>query len=173
MAIPLEGLYTQKAPGLGRIPRYDPITYIRTFAAGDAGIKFGSGLFRDGTDPILARVPSSSNKTYFIGVAVNAPDTHESDYTTKAYTSGSAVGVCDHGPIMVYVEEAVTPSSAVRLRHTVSAGDATCVPGDFLVTADAGKTVLLSGGIEFRGTASSGNQVELYINGPVTVTADT
>ena len=168
MAIPLEGLYVQKALGPGKIPRYNPISNIRTFAAGGA-ILAGRAVMGDSSDPILCYTYGTVGRK-FLGVSCLATDTHEADETIPAYRTGDAVGVMDQGVIMVFAEEAIALGDPVRIRHTADTGK---VAGSFCKTADANKTCLVSGA-EYRSvTTTSGQSVELYLDAVLSVTADT
>lgn len=168
MPIPKEDLYTSKDLGAGKIAQHDPITMIRTMANGDSVvIPFGYGLMRDSTDPILAKIFASSDGE-FVGVAVEATDTHESDSETKAYEIGAAVGVMDRGSVMVVVEEACGPGDAVRIRHT---DNGIKLAGMFGKTSDSGKTAAIAGA-RWLGTATASGVNELYLSGIFVLTAD-
>jgi hypothetical protein len=168
MAIPKEDLYVSKALGAGKMPSHDPADMIRTMANGDSVvIPFGYGLMRDSSDPILAKI-FASDTGEFVGVAVNAVDTHESDSETKAYEVGAALGVCDRGSVMVVVEEALGPGDAVRIRHT---DNGIKLAGMFGKTSDSGKTAVITGA-KWLGTASASGVNELYLGGIYVVTAD-
>jgi hypothetical protein len=169
MAIPIEGLYTQKALGRGKIPKYNPNTNIRTKCNTDvAVIPFGLALMMDDEEPIGAQIYANVTGV-FVGVSVNAVDTHETDSTEKAYEIGAAMGVIDQGPVMAYVMEDVAIGDPVRVVHTVS-GDYSV--GSFVKTAIPGSTVLLSGA-KWDDAGSASGTAELYLGGIFAITADT
>jgi len=166
MAIPLEGLYTSKVLGAGRIPEHNPFNHIASFAAEEDGIIFGRAVM-EGTDNEKEVKIYASASGVFAGVA--AYSTEASDLDNSKYEQYDPVGVMNQGEIYVYVEEAVSKGDTVRIRHTAS-GDK--VAGSFATTADTGKTVVLSGA-EYRSDAASGTVARLYMAPPLSISADT
>ena len=173
MPIPLEGLYLSKPLVPGKIPTNNPFTNIRTFCAGEA-VKFGRAVQISSDDPAIAINMQSSSAT-MIGVAVVSPVVHQADRTAPAYASGNVMGVCDQGPIMVFVEESVNIGDAVRVRITADTGK---YAGSFGKTVDGGKTILLdSTCAQWRSKAASGLTgseltAELFLSPPFKYTAD-
>jgi hypothetical protein len=174
MPIPLEGLYLSKPLVPGKIPRSDPRTYIRTLAAGAAGIPMGRGIQISSVDPNLGILANSESRR-FAGVSAYHTATHESDKDTPAYACGSDMGVVTGGPVMVYVEEAIALGDGVRVRITASGNN---VAGSFCKTSDSGKTILLNPlCAEWRspsacGVNETGLMAELWLMEPFTYTAD-
>lgn len=166
MAIPSESFYTSRALGVGEIAEYNPKTLIRSMAAEEDDIKFGRAVMAGTTDETEVKIFAGASGV-FKGVATFS--TQASDLDNSQYKQYDPVGVCDQGVIMVYVEEAVTPASPVRIRHTATTGK---VPGSFCTTADPNRTVLLTGA-NYRSTAASGTAAKLYLDAPFAVTADT
>ena len=167
--IPLEGLYLAKPLVPGKFAREHPMNYVRSFAAGES-IPMGFAVQVSGDDPGICR-KAYSNRAMVLGVAMFSPDTHETDYTTPAYLSGSAVGVGE-GLIMVRCWEAVEVGDAVRMRITTSSS---YLAGMFGKTSDTYKTVLLDPACaEWRTASASGvNETgliaELFIKTPIVI----
>ena len=174
MAIPKENYYVAKTLTPGKVARENPINYIRSFAAGISGIGFGRAVQISSVDPELV-VLANSNSLVLAGVAMESVDTHNTDYTTETYLTGAAVGVMDQGNVIVSVEEAISIGDAVRVRITANGVK---VPGSFAKTSDGGKTLLLSPTCaQWRSPSASGIgitglQAELFLQAPLTYTAD-
>jgi len=166
MAIPKEPLYTSKSLGAGRIPEHNPMNLIESYAAEEDGIKFGRAVM-EGTDNETEVKIYASASGVFVGVA--AYSTEASDLDNSAYNQYDPAGIMTQGTILVYVEEAVSKGDTVRIRHTASGN---LVAGSFATTADAGKTVALTGA-EYRSDAASGTVAKLYIAPPFSISADT
>jgi hypothetical protein len=162
MTIPVEGFNINKALGFGRSGDHNPIENIRSFAAEEDDIEFGHAVM-DGTDAEKQVKLFASATGKFRGVAGYSVDASNID--NSLFDEGDSVPVFDQGVVTVYVEEAVNVGDAVRVRH-----DATG-PGNFRTSADAGKSVLLTGA-EWREDGASGTAVKLFLNPPFTVTAD-
>lgn len=171
MAIPLEGLYLSKPLVPGKFAMEHPLNYVRSFAAGES-IPMGFAVQVSADDPGIVR-KAFSNSAVVPGIAMYSPDTHETDYTTPAYLSGSAVGVGE-GIINVRVSEAVAITDVVRMRITTNGA---ALAGMFCKTADSGKTVLLSSACaEWRSASASGvNETgliaTLFIKTPIVISS--
>ncbi len=162
MTIPVEGLYLSKALGLGRIAEHNPKTNIRTLAAEGDDIPFGHAVM-DGTDPETQCKVLSSGTGKFRGVA--GYSTEASDLDNSNYEEHDQVAIVDQGVVTVYVEEAVTIGSAVRIRHDASHY------GMFRTTASGTDAGVLTGA-EWRENAASGTAAKLYLDPPFTYTSD-
>lgn len=88
----------------------------------------------------------------------------------------ATLGVLKRGKIYVEVDEAVTPTSPVRVRCTTNAGavGAANGPGTFRTTASATHTILCDKFAKFAGITTGAGVVELSINmtGSGSATAD-
>ena len=162
MAIPVEGLYLAKALGRGKIAEHNPMTNIRSYAASGVDIAFGLAVM-EGVDLDKQVRLFTSGTGKFKGVAGYSISADDLD--NGLFTTGDMVPVVDQGVVMVYVEEAVTPSSPVRIRHTGG------TPGAFRTSSSGGASALITGA-EFRGSGASGTAVPLFLSPPFTVTAD-
>lgn len=165
MPIPKESLYTDRVLGPGEIPEHNPINNARSFAAEEAGIKFGRAVMA-GTEPENEVKIYAGASGVFKGVTVF--NTDAGDLDNSQHTINDAVAVADQGVINVFVEEAVAVGDTVRIRHTASGS---LVAGSFATTSDAGKTTVLSGA-EYRETGASGTAIKMYLNGPFSTSDD-
>jgi len=163
MTIPVEGFNVNKALGFGRIGTHNPITNIRSYAAEGDDLEFGHAAM-DGTDPEKQLKLFASASGVFRGVIGYSTDASNID--NSLFNDKDSVPLIDQGVVTVYVEEAVNVGDAVRIRH-----DATG-PGNFRTSADAGKTVEVTEGAEWREDGASGTAVKLLLNPPFTISAD-
>ncbi|MBN2157916.1 MAG: hypothetical protein JW807_00870 [Spirochaetes bacterium] len=147
----------------GKIAEHHPAEYITSKIA-EGAIKFGRALVR-GTAGDQAKTPAAGTDK-FVGVA--GQSTEATDFDTEAYADKDPLACVETGIVMVYVEEGVSESDPVRIRHTA---DSPKVPGSFCKTADAGKTSLLTG-VEFKGSRADAGLVPLLVKGIFTTTAD-
>ncbi len=166
MPIPLEGLYTDNLLGAGKVAEHNPINQISSFAAEEDDIKFGRATM-EGTDNEKQVKIFAGASGVFAGVATYS--TQASDLDNSQYKQYDSIGIMKQGEIMVYVEEAITKGDTVRIRHTASGS---LVAGSFGTTADAGKTVVLTGA-EYRSDAASGTVARLFLSPPFSTSADT
>jgi len=163
MTIPEETLYTSRALGFGRIAEHNPLTNIRSFAAEENDIEFGHAVMLGTDKDKQVKLYASASGT-FAGVAGYSTDAKNID--NSKFNDGDSVPVIDQGIVTVYTEEAITLPADVRIRH-----DATG-PGNFRATSDAGKTVKITSGAEWREDAASGTAVKLFLSPPFSITAD-
>lgn len=164
MTIPVETLYTNKALGLGRIAEHNPLTNIRSFAAENNDVAFGKAV-KLGTNKEKQVDIFDVASGVFVGVAGYATDASNID--NQKFNDNDSVPVIDQGVVTVYTEEAITGhGQAVRVRF-----DATG-KGNFRTTADAGKTVEITEGAEWREAGASGTAVKLFLSPPFTISAD-
>jgi len=163
MAIPKENYYLNKALGFGRIAEHNPLTNIRSFAAEGSDCEFGKAL-KFGTDNEKQVYNFNAATGVFAGVAGYSIDA--SDIDNSKFSAGDSVPLIDQGVVTVYAEEAITKGGSVRIRF-----DATG-PGNFRTSADAGKTVEITEGAEWREDAASGTAVKLFLSPPFTTSAD-
>lgn len=98
-------------------------------------VPFGRGMV-EGSTPPLAVLPSVTGFR-FAGVALFKAKVSPNDGTGAKYEAGEAISLLRKGRVWVLVEEAVTLTSDVFLRHTI--GSATELPGRFRTDADSAK----------------------------------
>lgn len=154
--------------GLGRIAEYHPAERAFTKAA-EGVIKFGNAVVR-GTAAHQAKTPAAGTDV-FLGAARWSTDA--TDIDNENYIANNPVSIQEIGVITVYVEEAVDPSSAVRVRHTNgTGGNAGKLAGSFAATADAGKTFRITSGAKFVGSTTGAGNVALLLTGTFTTAAD-
>jgi hypothetical protein len=167
MSIPISGLYTNQSRLIGELTEHHPAPYTRTGFAKADDVLFGHALMLVDNGDF---VNMYSDKTLlFAGVSVRSPEA--SGYDTDRYMEGDVVGCNYTGIIAAMCEEAVNPTSTVRIRHTDHASDVTKTKGQFCTTAENGKTAVLKGA-EFRSTISAKGIVELYLSGNFEVIPD-
>lgn len=164
--IPVNGLDTSGVLELGKIIEHHPAERVITKAC-DGAIKFGRAVVL-GASGGLGKLVSGATDV-FIGVAKYSYEA--SDLDNLAYADKDVLAVQEIGVIAVYVEEAVTPSSVVRVRHTNHASDPLKLAGNFCDTADAGKTFVLKGA-KFVGTTTGAGTVGLLLTGNFETSAD-
>lgn len=165
--IPVNGLDTSGVLGLGQIFEYHAAERVITKAASGA-IKFGRAVVLGASGGLGKTVSGASD--VFIGVAKYSYEA--SDFDNLAYADKDVLAVQEIGVIGVYVEEAVTPASVVRVRHTNHASDPLKLAGNFCDTADAGKTFVLKGA-KYVGTTTEAGTVGLLLTGSFDTVADT
>lgn len=166
MAIPIQDFYSNAVLGPGQITEHNSKTMIKSRAAEEDDIIFGRAGMQ-GTDTIKEVKTFSGSGGKLIGVIGYSP--YASDLDNSKYEQYDDVSIVESGVVGVFVEEAVTPASAVRIRHTTSGAK---IKGSFCTSAVANQTVLVAGA-EFRGSGASGTIVPLYLDPVFTTTADT
>lgn len=166
MAIPIQDFYSNAVLGPGQITEHNPKTMIGSRAAEEDDIIFGRAGMA-GTDTVKEVKTFSGAGGKFIGVI--GYSTYASDLDNSKYEQYDDVSVVESGVVGVYVEEAVTPASPVRIRHTTSGAK---IKGSFCTSAVAGETCLLTNA-EFRASGASGTVVPMYLDPVFTTTADT
>lgn len=110
-----------------------------------------------------AKLPSTTGQK-FLGVARINPMVMEID-ATLAYQEGETIVAVTNAPLGVWVEttEAVDPSDAVYLQHTLNSGRA---PGTFRTDSDSSNADLLDPAVcQWAGVYTSGKAL-LLINRP-------
>jgi hypothetical protein len=163
MGIETGQLYGSGDIAAGKIVEYHPAEYITTKVA-EGAAKFGRALVR-GTADDEAKTPAAGTDK-FIGVAGHSFEA--TDLDDEAYAEKDPLACIETGIVMVYVEEAVSPSDPVRMRHTAVTGKEA---GSFCKTADPARTSLVTSA-EFKGSTSGAGLVPLYVKGQFTTTAD-
>lgn len=163
MTIPVEGIYTSKALGLGRVAEHNPITNIRSKAAENNNVTFGRAV-REGTDAETQVDIFNSATGTFKGVA--GYSTSAKNIDNSKFNDGDSVPLLDQGVFTVYTQEVIVIGDAVRIQHTGAGA------GNFCKTADSGNTVEITEGAEWRESAASGTAVKLFLNPPFTISAD-
>ena len=158
-----KGLSTSAPRNLGECPIHHPLNMVETRNC-EGVIKFGRAV-QEGTAGNQGKVYSDAAGE-FTGIAARSFEATNLD--TEAYADLDVLGLVTGGFRQVYVEEAVNEGDPVRIRHTADTGK---FPGDFAKSADAGKTVLLTGA-EFRSTIAAAGIATIFIEGPFSVTAD-
>lgn len=165
------GVYPLDSSGplsLGKIAEYHPAERAITRSA-EAVIEFGRAVVK-GTAAHQAKMPAAGTDL-FLGVSRWSMDA--SDIDNESYLANDAVSIQETGIITVYVEEAVDPSSAVRVRHTDgTGGNAGKLAGSFAATADAGKTFRITSGAKYAGTTTGAGNVALQLTGTFVTAAD-
>jgi hypothetical protein len=165
MSIPQGSLNNNSIPNLGEIVEIKDGERTIGDRVAETDIPFGLGIVQ-GAAAHQAKIPASAvNK--FLGVARS--HFGASGIASDKYLAGDQVDFVDNGVISVQVEEAVDQNSAVRVRHT--AGAAGTAPGQFCTTADAGKTMLLTGA-KFKSSTTGAGRAALDLSGVFTQTAD-
>jgi hypothetical protein len=145
-------------------------------AYASAAIEFGLGLVFDDAqdgDRKRVKVPAAAGET-FVGIAAfdhTRPVSGEIDgltvlesTQTVQYRAGDAIKLIRRGRIVVQVEEAVTPESAVFLRHT--ANGAGTAPGYFRTDIDTDGAIDVSAFCKFATTTAGAGLAYLDINLP-------
>lgn len=95
-----------------------------------AVISFGVGLSIGADGKVL--IPAATG-SQFEGVAMMKHKAQSNALGLARYDIGEAISTLRKGRIWVFAEEAVDPTDAVFLRHTVNGG---LIPGDFRTDAD-------------------------------------
>lgn len=168
MTIPKESLYLAKGIGYGRIAEHSPQTHIRSYAAEGSDLSFGRAAM-DGTDPEKQVKLFTSQTGKFRGVI--GYSTEAGDLDNELYQDEDVCAIIDQGIVTVFVEEAVTNITTQSVRIRSDATGITATAGNFRVTPDTGKTVVLSGA-EWRSEGASGTAVKLYLAPPFSISAD-
>jgi hypothetical protein len=162
-----KGLNTAQPRLLGEIPQNYTNQYPVTKAAEDA-FNFGSAVM-SGTAANQVKLFANATGP-FEGVAMLSGEGRKVDANDAiiGYNQYDAAGILKTGYVVVYVNEAVTPASPVRVYHTIGAGSEAV--GTFATTAEAGKTSLLTGA-KFAGTTTAAGNVALFLDDSVSKTA--
>jgi hypothetical protein len=168
MTIPKESLYLERSIGLGRIAEHSPQTHIRSYAAEGSGLAFGRAAM-DGTDPEKQIKLYASQTGKFRGIV--GYSTEAGDLDNELYQDEDVCAIIDQGIVTVMTEEDVTDITTQSVRIRTDTTGITASAGVFRVTADSGKTVVLSGA-EWRSEGTSGTGVKLYLAPPFSITAD-
>jgi len=168
MTIPKESLYLSRVLGFGRIAEHNPNTNIRTYAAEGSDLTFGRAAM-DGTDPEKQVMLFASQTGKFRGVI--GYSTEAGDLDNELYEDEDVVSIIDQGIVTVYPEEDVTDITTQSVRIRSDTTGITASAGNFRVSSDTGKTVVLSGA-EWRSEGASGTAVKLYLAPPFSITAD-
>lgn len=161
------GVYPLDSSGplnLGKIAEYHPAERAVTRSA-EAAVKFGRAVVR-GTAAHQGKTPGSGTDV-FLGAARWSMEA--SDIDNESYLANDPLAIQEIGIITVYVEEAVDPSSTVRVRHTAGTGT---VEGSFGATAETGKTFRITSGAKFAGSTSGAGNVPLLLTGTFVTAAD-
>lgn len=164
MPVPEGKLYNDKVRCGGEIAGHLASEHITSKVA-EGTIIFGQAVVRGTEDPQVKTPAAAGNE--FMGVA--GFSSQASDIDNESYLDGDPLALVQEGIVVVYVEEAVTPDSPVRVRHTAGAGTA---PGAFCTTAEAGKTAVLKGA-EFKESSEGVGYVTCHLKGIYELVADT
>ncbi len=127
MSIVERSLFNASPRNAGEVSVHHPKNFTRTLIT-EGVIKFGRAAML-GTTPQQAKLFAGSSKTFrgvskrsFEATGLDVEDTNTG--TTGRYEDKNVFGLTDSGLIAVFVEEAVDPTSPVRVRHSQEATSA-------------------------------------------------
>lgn len=129
-------------------------------AVSDEIIQFGIGLQVEVTG--LVTLPSAAGDQ-FQGIAMMKHKAPPNSTGISQYEIGQAIPVLRKGRIWVQAEEAVNPTLAVFLRHTVNGGD---VPGDFRTDLDTAAAFDISAFAKWISVTTAAGLAILEVNFP-------
>lgn len=135
--------------------------------ADSTAVPVGRGVVYDSSNSdanqICAKLPSTTGQK-FLGVARINPILQEID-ATLAYAEGEIITTVTNAPLGVWVEttEAVNPSNAVYLQHTLNSGRA---PGTFRTDSDTSNADLLDPAVVRWGGVFTSGKALLLIGQP-------
>lgn len=149
----------------GQIPSMDgvqdAVVNSKTSKEASASIPFGVMVKQGTLDDDILIMTAAVNK--LAGVTCWAQDfARPSELDANGIRPGTTVGVVFIGPVLVVVEDAVTPSSSVRIRHTTGAGGT--VIGSFRGTAEATHTIDATGFARYLTSAGAGGIAAVYVD---------
>ena len=127
MSIIEKGLFTEAPRNAGEVGAFHPKNFVRTLIAEEA-IKFGRAVML-GTTPQDAKVFAGAGKV-FRGISARSFEANNLDLedvnsgTVGEYVAKDVLGLANGGYRSVFVEEAVDPTSPVRIRHSQEAQSA-------------------------------------------------
>jgi len=124
-------------------------------------INFGYGLAVTAVEGVVA-LPAAAG-FIFAGVAVQSLKDIPRSTGVALYEADEEFPILRKGRIWVYSEQAVNPTLAVFLRHTVNA---TLVPGDFRVDIDTANAQDISAFAKWRSTTTAAGLAILEVNAP-------
>ena len=124
-------------------------------------IEFGKGLAVTATEGEDAK-PAAAGFT-FGGIAVQTLQGIPNSTGEAVYEIGEDITILKKGRIVVYSEQAVNPTLAVFLRHTLNV---TLVPGDFRVDIDTANAQDISAFAQWVSTTTGAGEAILEINAP-------
>lgn len=106
---------------------------------------------------------SSTYATADVFQGVSLVPTYEQAAGVVQYDDTKTVNVMTKGRVLVKVEEAVTPTSKVFVRHTINGAN---VPGGFRASIDTDKAFEITSGARYLSSASAGGLAVLEVNLP-------
>ena len=157
-----KGLYVAQEITAGNFYQHTPINNLRSFAAYET-IKFGRLV--QTTDQAIA-----TNLTHGSGIIAGVAmlSKRASLLDSSSYGQYDAMAVADMGCLTVQAYETVTPADVVRVVHTITSGKPV---GTFVKTAVSGYTAKVNNA-QYRSSAVASGVVRLFVNAPMTLTAD-
>jgi hypothetical protein len=139
----------------------DGVIFSKTSKEASATIPFGVAVKQGTLDDDVLLMTAAANK--LAGVVVWANDfAIPSELVAAGLTPGTTFGVLFDGPILVTVEDAVTPASGVHIRFSANGGNVQ--PGAFRGTADATHTIDASAFCRYLTSAGAGGTAVVYVN---------
>ena len=126
----------------------------------DEVIQFGIGAQVEVTG--LVTLPSAVTDQ-FHGVVLQKQKAQTNALNLAQYEVGQAIPIFRKGRVWVYAEEAVNPTLAVFLRHTVNAA---LVPGDFRTDVDGANAFDISAFASWISVTTAAGLVIVEINFP-------
>jgi len=162
MAIPKKNLYVSQEVTVGNFYQYDPINSLKSYSAYEA-IPFGRMVMTaDGTIGKLL-----SGVSYPVA-GISMLSKQATGLDSSQYEADDAMAVADKGCVTVYNAEAIAVTDTVRVVHTAVGGKPA---GSFVASKIAGYTALVSNA-QYKSSASASGVVRLFINAPMTLTAE-
>jgi len=130
-------------------------------ANSDADTNFGIGLALTAVEGKVAIPAAASFK--FAGVSVQTNKATPRATGIALYEADEEFSMLRKGRIWVYAEEAVDPTKAVFLRHTINS---TLLPGDFRTDIDTANAEDISAFARWVSTTTAAGLAMLEINAP-------
>ena len=154
------GLYADKNIGYGKVPYRHPLNHPVHRNVEEGPIYFGRAV-KDGTNPQSQVKPFNSSDGVFRGVAANYIGTK----TEGQYEALEGSDIRESGFANVFVSEAVSPASPVRIRHSAVAAVATASNQtvDLGIVAGGDPTGLANDITEYSETIKIGNDFQAVI----------
>ena len=157
-----KGLYVGQEITAGNFYQVNPINNQRSFAAYET-IKFGRLV--ETADQVVAR-KLTNGSGIIAGVAMLSKRASALD--DSSYSQYDPMAVADMGCITVEAWETIAVGDVVRVVHTTTAGKPV---GTFVKTAASGYTAKVNNA-QYRSSGTISGVVRLFVNAPMTLTAD-
>jgi hypothetical protein len=157
-----KGLYVAQEITAGNFFQHNPINNQRSFAAAET-IVFGRLV--ETTDQVSAQ-NMTNGSGIVAGVAMLSKRASALD--SSSYEQYDPMAIADMGCITVQAWETVSPTDVVRVVHTTTSNKPV---GTFVKTAVSGYTAKVNNA-QYRSSAVTSGVVRLFVNAPMTLTAD-